>query len=303
MKKNKPKKVKNVALCFSGQVKNLELCYPYIKKNLLDHIETYDVFCYAEDDSNLKKISLLKPTKTEKIKSSEVDKIIKKELDILSKQNYKTSIFPESFRFSLRNMYQQLFKIEKSFELLEEYMEYENISYKYFIRIRFDFLPLDIFKLEDFKIRKNEVVVPKMKLPHREDLCNDMFCITKDFDSFKSYCSLYSNFRRIIQKNFSFKTNFFQKIYFSFEKNYNNFFLFIFKELNKKQKKLNKNILGLALLFTKMFYKKFKHKHEYGPDKAFFYHLKSEKKIIREKEINFVIVRSLDDGFLIFGKE
>ena len=303
MQKNKPLKVKNVALCFSGMVKNLELCYPYIKKNLLDQIGSYDIFCCAEDDSNLKKIKLLKPTKTKKIKSSEVNKIIKDELRSLNKQNYKTSIFPESFRFNLRNVYQQLYKINQSFELLEKYMEEKNISYKYFIRIRFDFLPLDVLRLEDFKIKKNEVVVPKIKIPHPEDMFNDMFYITKDFNTFKSCSSLYQNFKETVQKKLSIKTTFSQKLYFLFEKNYRSFFFFLFKKLNKKQRKLPRQILGLFLLFPNMFYREFKTKYRYGTEKVFFYYLKSKKIIIKEKKISFVIVRDLTDGLLIFGKE
>ena len=302
MRKNKLKKVKNVALCFSGMAKSLELCYPYLKKNLLDHIGSYDIFCYAEDDKDLKKVKLLNPVRIKKVKSSEVDEIIKDELRYLNKQNYKTIIFPESFRFNLRNIYQQLFKIKKSFELLEEYMDEENISYKYFIRIRFDMLPLDVFNLKNFEIKKNEVIVPKMKSYHSKDSFNDMFCITKDFDAFRSYCSLYNNFGSVVQKSISVKITFFQRLYFFFERNYNNFFLFILKELNTKQRKLPRKILGCMLLFTKMFYKEFKIKNNIcGPDKAFFYHLKSEKKIIKEEKINFIIVRSLDEGFLIFG--
>ena len=302
MQKNKPLKIKNVALCFSGQVKKLELCYPYIKKNLLDHIGSYDIFCCEEDDENLKKIKLLKPIKTKKIKSSEVDRIIEGKLKSLNKQNYKTIIYPESFSFNFRNIYQQLFKIDQSFKLLEKYMGEENISYKYFIRIRFDFFPLDGLKIEDFKIRKNEVVVPILKGIRPENEIIDMFCITSDFLAFKSYCSLYSNFRNVVQKNISIKPTFFQKLYFFFEKNYSNFFLFIFKKSNKKQNKLLRNLLGLTLLLPKMFYKDFKFKNKCNTEKAIFYHLKSENKLIRKEIINFVIVRSLTDGLLIFGK-
>ena len=303
MKNDKSQKIKDVALCFSGQVNNLELCYPYIKKNLLDHIGNYDIFCFAEDDENLNKITLLKPTKSGKIKSSEVDKIIKKETKILNKQNYKTSIFPESFRFNIRNSYQQLYKINQSFELLERYMKDENISYKYFIRIRFDVLPLDIIKLEDFKIKKNEVVVPKIKIPHSKDIFNDMICIAKDFDTFKLYCTLYNNFRRTVEKELSIKTTFLQKAYFFFEKNYRSFFFFLFKKLNKKQRKLPRYILGFAFLFPNIFYREFKSKYGYNVEKVFFYYLKSQKIAIKEKKISFVIVRNLTDGLLIFGKE
>jgi len=303
MKKNKSKRTKNVALCFSGQVKNLELCYPYIKKNLLDHIGSYDVFCCAEDDENLKKIKLLKPTKTKKIKSSEVDKIIKDEIKALHKQNYKTSIFPESFRFNLRNIYQQLYKINQSFELLEKHMEEENVNYNYFIRIRFDFLPLEVIKLEDFKIKKKEIVVPGIKISHPKDLFNDMFYITKDFDTFRSCCSLYYNFKKTIEQKLSIKLTFSQKLYFLLERNYGSFFFFLFKKLNKKQRKFPRYFLGLTLLFPNMFYKEFKAKNKYGNERVFFYYLKSEKIKIKKKKIDFIIVRSLTDGFLIFGKE
>jgi len=303
MKKNEPLKTKNVALCFSGMVKSLDLCYPYIKKNLLDHIGSHDIFCFAEDDSDFEKIKLLNPKKTKKIKSSEVDKIIKDKLNFLNKQNYKTIIYPESFRFNFRNIYQQFFKIKKSFELLENYMKTENINYNYFIRIRFDFLPLDIIKLEDFKIRENEVVVPNFKDIRPKNEVIDMFYITKDFYTFKTCCSLYNNFKRVVQENLSIKTTFYQKLYFFFEKNYIYFLFFIFKKLNKKQRKLPRNLLGWSLLFPKMFYKDFKFKNRCITEKAFFYNLKSEKKIIKQNKINFVIVRSLTDGLLIFGRE
>ena len=301
MKKNKKPTVKNVALCFSGQVKKLELCYPYIKKNLLDHFGSYDIFCFAEDDKDFKKISLLNPVKAKKIESSEVDKMIKSRIKFLNKLNYKKIIYPESFRFNFRNIYQQYFKIKKSFELLEKHMKEKNISYKYFIRIRFDFLPLDSFKLESFKMKKNEVVVPDFRGIRSKNEIFDMLYITKDFNTFKFCCSLYDNFEKIAQKEISIKTTFSQKLYFLFEKSYIYFFFFLFKKLDKKQRKFPRQLLGLFLLFPKMFYKKFKFQNETRTERIFFYHLKSGKKIIKEKKINFVIVRNLTDGLLIFG--
>ena len=300
MQKIKKSKNKNVALCFSGQVKNLELCYPYIKKNLLDHIGSYDIFCCPEDDSNLNKIKMLKPIKTKKVKSSDVDKIIKDKLKFLNKINYKNIIYSESSSFNFRNIYQQFFKMKTSFELLEKYMEEENVSYNYFIRIRFDFLPLDIINLEDFKMKNNEIVLPDNSGHKLENEVIDMFYITKDFDTFKSCSSLYNSFVNIIQENNSIKPNFSQKFYFFFEKNYNSFFFFLLKKMSKKQRKLSKNLLGFMLQFTKMFYKDFKLKKGCSTEKILFSLLKSKKKIIREKKINFVIVRNLTDGRLLF---
>ena len=52
------KKIKTAAICFFGQARMLDLCYPYIKKNLLDPIgkngKDYDIFCCVEDDEDLR---------------------------------------------------------------------------------------------------------------------------------------------------------------------------------------------------------------------------------------------------------
>ena len=122
VEKKKPV-VKQAAICFSGMVRTLDLCYPYIKRNLLDNLESYDIFCYAEDDKDFKKIKLLKPTKVRKIKSSKVDEIIKEDIKFLNKRNYIDFISPQSHRLNFRNIYQQLYKIHGVFKLLEDYMK------------------------------------------------------------------------------------------------------------------------------------------------------------------------------------
>ncbi|PIO08349.1 hypothetical protein COU59_01850 [Candidatus Pacearchaeota archaeon CG10_big_fil_rev_8_21_14_0_10_34_12] len=301
------KKLKKVALCFSGQARTLDLCYPYIKKNILDSVgergKDYDIFCCVEEDANSGKTSILKPAKIKKVKPADVDRIIKSEIGILRKQNYKTSIFPESFRFNLQKSYRQMYQINESFELLKKYIKEKNVSYQYFIRIRFDFLPLDILKLSDLKIEKNEVIIPQIKIPHRKDIINDMFCVAKDIDTFESYCSLYNNFRIVVQNQLSIKPSFVQKMYFLFEKNYRYVLLNLFDKLNKGKNEIPRYLLGIALLFPNMFYKEFKSHNKYSIEKALLCHLKSKEIKIKWKNINFVIVRNLTDGLLIFGKE
>ncbi len=303
MRKSKKSTTKNVALCFSGQVKKFELCYPYIKKNLLDNLGSYDVFCCVEDDADITKMEVLKPVKIEKVKSSYVDKILKEKLKLVNKDNYKKYIFPQSSKFNFRNVYQQLFKIKGAFNLLEGYMKENEVKYNYFIRIRFDFLPLDNIDLKKLKLDKDEIIVPRIRLRDLEPRIqiNDMFCVTKDFDTFEEYCSMYDEYIDIIKREISIKTNFIQKIYLWFEKKYDEFFLFLFNRPGKKYGKLSKNTLGLALLFTKMFYTDFKVKNRCNLEKAFFYLLKSKNKKIIEEKINFVIVRDFMDGLLIFG--
>jgi len=301
MKKNQRITKKNVALCFSGQVKKFELCYPYIKKNLLDNIGSYDVFCCAEDDADITKIEALKPVRIEKIKSSEVDKILKEKLKLLNKDNYKKYVFPQSSKFNFRNVYQQLFKIKRAFNLLERYIKENKVKYNYFIRIRFDFLPLDAIEITKYKLKKNDIVVPRIKGLDPKNQVNDMFCITPDIDTFRVYCSMYEQYPTIINKEIPLKTNFQQKMYFWLEKKYNEFFLFLFNRPGKKYGKKSKNLLGFVLLFTKMFYTDFKVRNRCNLEKAFFYLLKSRNKNIVEETINFVIVRDPMDGLLIFG--
>lgn len=298
MEKDNQSKVKNAAFCFSGLAKNFELCYPYIKKNLLDKIGTYDVFCCVEDDENADKIKILNPVKTERIKSSEVDKIIAPELKRLRRWNYRKFIFPETSGFNLRNVYQQIYKIKGAFKLLEHYMRENNISYRYFIRIRFDFLPINEINPENLDIRKGEIVAPRMETSYKDQI-NDMFCITKGFDAFRSYCSVYDNFSKIALEGLSFNPSSAQRFYFFFEKQYTSALFFLFKKLIKK--KFFKNLLGVLLLFPKKFYKPFKDRFRACLERVFFYSLKSEKKIIKEEKINFIIVRNLTDGLLILG--
>lgn len=297
--KKKKTHLKDAAICFSGQVKYFELCYPYIKKNLLENFKSYDVFCCAEDDENINKINLLNPAKVEKVKSAEVDNKIKSILKQLRRQNYVKFFFPESSRFNLRNVYQQMYKIEGAFKLLENYMAEKNVSYKYFIRIRFDFLPLDPINLSSFNITKNEIIVQNMNKGPEKDQINDMFCITSDFNTFKSYCSIYSTFPKIVLEKIPFKPSKIQKIYFFFEKKYV-YFLFFFLELFPQ--KPFRDLLGILLIFPKKFYRNFKAKFRGSMERALFHHLKEKNLRIREEKINFVILRDPMTGLFMFSR-
>ncbi len=293
----KKRSIKEAAICFSGQVKTLDLCYPYLKKNFLDNIKSYDIFCCAEDDSDIEKIDLLKPTKVIRVRSPEVDKLIKRDIDQLNKGNYKDFILPQSGRFNFRNIYQQLYKIKGVFKLLKQHMEENNVHYKYFIRIRFDFLPLNKIKMRDFNFKRNGVVTPRIRNLNPKIQVNDMFCVTRDIETFETYCSIIDHYKEVVRKNISLKTNFSKKLYLSFEKKYNSFFISLLKDKGQ----LSKNVLGFLLLLTKNIYFKFKEGARCSLEKAFFYHLKNEGKKVHDEPIDFIIVRNPMDGLLIFG--
>lgn len=300
MQKNSPQTMKNAAVCIFGMAKNFELCYPYFKKNLLDVLGSYDVFCCVEDDENASKIGILKPVRLKKIKSSDVEPLIREDVRALKRQKYIKNLFIESSRFNIRNLYQQLYKINQVFELLTEYMKEKKVGYKYFLKLRFDLLLMNKLNPEDFGIKDNEIIVPSQKMPMVSDAVNDMLCITCNFDVFRSYCSLYNNFRKIIEEQFLLKTNFLQRLYLLCEKGYSNFFFLLLGKLSKK-KKIYRNLLGAALFIPKKFYKNFKNENKCYLERILFHHLKSENKEIRKMKMDFIIVRSLDEGFLIFG--
>ncbi|HTZ42010.1 MAG TPA: hypothetical protein VMC07_02275 [Candidatus Omnitrophota bacterium] len=297
----KEPKIKNAAICFSGQLRTLELCYPYIKKNLLDLLKSYDIFCFIEGDANPERLKMLNPQAIKTVQSSDIDHLIIKDLRQLRRNNYKKFIFPETPRFNFKNMFHQFYNIKGAFTLLREHMDKENISYRYFIRIRFDFLPISEINPENFKMRENEVIVPNYCGTRPENEIVDMFYITKDFDTFKTCSLIYDNFANLLKNGFVMKFSVLQKIYFFLERNYLYFLFAVFNKINPKSNKFLKQILSILLFPPKLFFKDFKVKNETSSERILFYYLKSEKKVITEKKIDFIIVRNPGDGLLILG--
>lgn len=295
----KNKNFKDAAICFSGQVRSLELCYPYIKKNLLDNLKNYDIFCYAEDDENVNKIELLKPTKSEKVKSSKVDEIIKPKVKILRKHNYRDFIYQETSKFNFRNIFQQFFKIKGAFNLMEEHMLKNKVSYKYFIRIRFDFLPIDPINFKNLKIKENEVVVSGSGDDQKNHEINDMFCITKNFNLFKIHCSTYDCFEDIALNKIKVELSSSQKFLFLLEKTYVSMMFFLLHLSKNINSKIFQRISWKLISFPRIFYHKFKESHRSSPERILFYTLTSGNAKIKEEKINFVIVRNFMDGLLI----
>jgi len=141
---NKPR----IAFCFSWQARTLDQTYLFFQKNLYDAAKEqwfdYDVFCAVEDDEDVDKVNLLNPTKVEKIKSSDVEKIIyEKYWKNLSENILGNDYFfsPKAWHSQSQDLYsylQQLYKLWKSIEL-EKCFRYENnIKYEIVFRLRYD---------------------------------------------------------------------------------------------------------------------------------------------------------------------
>lgn len=150
-----------IAFCFSWQARTLNQTYLFFKKNFFDAAKEqwfdYDVFCAVEDDEDVDKVKLLNPTKVEKIKSSDVEKIIEKKYgDFINHEFSKKYCFMNYSPKALKNLLQQYYKIQKSFSLAKNYWEIYVITF----RLRFDTIFLN--KLNFLAIKEhidNNIVI------------------------------------------------------------------------------------------------------------------------------------------------
>jgi hypothetical protein len=282
---------KKVAFCFSGQARTLELCYPYIKENLFDPLgkngKDYDVFCCVEDDEDAKKISLLKPIRSLKITSKNLDE----EYKDLFKLNYK-KLFS---RGNMRKELNQLNKIYQSNKLRKDYQKEKKISYDWVFRARFDILPLK--KINYPSLNKKYLYTPRateIKYP----TYNDTMALGSE-KNLDIYSSLLTNFRPTYKTFFSnnFKTSL--KISFFFEKIY----LSLFETLIK----LSNNGGAPRKFFEKMimirgnFFLRPPQENCWVLENALFRHLKNKKVQNKVLEMDYGLVRKLwtDSGIIL----
>jgi hypothetical protein len=232
-------KRKTAAICFFGQARTLNLCYPYIKKNLLDPLgkngKDYDIFCCVEDDEDGYKINLLNPTKILKIKSENTEKILRKDINFLERQNYKKFISRIDSRtpHPIRNLLQLLYKKKLCYNLLEEHISEKKIEYKYFIRTRFDLLLIDKIDLSKIKILEKEIFVPLNKeITQLVQGIDDCFCVSSSLKTFRHYCNIINNLKNLMLNRHSLQLSLFAKFYFAIEKKYKSFLIKFLKGKN-----------------------------------------------------------------------
>ena len=134
---NKPR----IAFCFSWQARTLDQTYLFFQRNLFDAAKEqwfdYDVFCAVEDDEDVDKAKLLNPTKVEKIKSSEVRKIIDEKWGSFIENEYSQK-YGYSWKGTSVNILQQFYKICQSINLKNQYKNEKKISYDIVLKLRFD---------------------------------------------------------------------------------------------------------------------------------------------------------------------
>lgn len=198
-----------IAFCFSWQARTLDQTYLFFQKNLFDAAKEqwfdYDVFCAVEDDEDIDKVKLLNPTKVEKIKSSEVEKIIERK--------YWNFIRNEAFTIVyyawIKSLLQQIYKTQRSVQLIWE------TKYQLILRLRFDTLFINKFNfitiydsIKNWWIICNDVNVwhknwlfwflPRLYTTHVE--ISDLFFIGGK--NMIKFCHIFDNFEMVITSEY-----------------------------------------------------------------------------------------------------
>ena len=182
-------KTKKYAVCFSGQARSFDRCYPYIKKNVLDVLgkqgKDYDIYVCVEDDEDAHKVEeLIKPDEIKYVSVS-----LKRFSDYLEKLDYKYFIsWPLTGSLSLENqVLQQLYKLRELYGMLSS----SEVKYEKVIRLRFDFILLKPLKLKNLKGRfivypSHNITIEGLKKTIKSRSFNDFFGIM-DMETFRDY--------------------------------------------------------------------------------------------------------------------
>ena len=274
-----------IAFCFSWQARTLDQTYIFFQKNLFDAAKDqwydYDIFCVVEDDEDVDKVKLLNPTKIEKIKSSNVKKIIdNKYWYFLDNEIFKYCDFIHTWIYSVL---QQVYKVQSSIRLI-----WEN-QYDIILRLRFDIIYLNKFNFSKIKEdTKNGDIICNYSYNHTWFYFKKIISYADYEDiiyiwnnNMRTVCSnLFDDFINIITSLWSHKTNKREKFYLMLKK-----ITTISNDINKKHHIIPitlvyylKNIIWIKILLWESYYYLFfqYHKQKLKPTKI-------SKIILREK--------------------
>lgn len=297
-----PVVTKKAAICFSGQARTLDRCHEYIKRNVLDTIWDmgldYDIFCCTEDDDDAYKVDkYLHPVVQKKLRSKDIENLIKDKYWVLLERNYKDFIYPWTTRFNLVTFLQQFYKYKMVNDLKNSFAEANNIEYQYVIRMRFDTLFVDQLNFQEIEngFRARNIFVVDDTLKQAWEM-NDMFAIGDKY-TMDVYFSIFENFQEII-KLFSISPTFTQEIIFKIEILYVRCYWYILKILEyiNTPKIIIDNIFKIFWLVQWGILRKYKNQHSVYQEKLLYKILLSHGISIQKIKLNLFLVR--DNRFL-----
>lgn len=136
-----------IALCFSGQLRTFEECFPYIEDNLIkaNPQHEFDMIGYFNSDNDL----IYDELKDYPFKSLLVEPDV--ELPNLMYQDNKYTI---NYPPRSKAVFYQLYAIQNANKLRKQYEQDNNFEYDFVVRIRPDFKYLDSVDLSNLEFGK-----------------------------------------------------------------------------------------------------------------------------------------------------
>jgi len=196
--------MKRLAICVSGSLRSLEYCKDnFVKNIIIPNKENYEiiVFYYLPNDINSKKIDLLKGFN----KQIQIEDDIELKIPDCVWQGRPSSFFADNVSSGgLVGYMQQLYGIEKCYEMVKKYEKKNNMRFDVMLRTRSDVKYKNELKISNYDL--NQIILPKF---HYWDGINDRFALgTRDI--METYMQMYSNIYKITEK---YKTLYNKKIH------------------------------------------------------------------------------------------
>lgn len=211
-----------IALCFSGQPRDIDIIYPYIKQSILDKNDV-DVFVHTWwDPNNLSHNSVI-PDRVHKTFSvdaidkinnlykpkrilTEAPKVWNEKYQITEKQLTEGPSWVhdvdggvevgKKYLCSMTNS--MFYSIMMSNLLKEQYSIENNIEYDFIVRCRFDFSPHIDIDFKSIDLKDNEILCHSTGLPYA--MPHDWFAIGNKH-SMNAYCGVYYHINEIIKQS------------------------------------------------------------------------------------------------------
>ena len=176
--------VMNIAVCFSGQLRSIELTYKNINKFLNNNFEDYKIFAHIPENKKI---------------NQQFDQYFQDSLYIIEKDPYirKTKLKNSQFK-SVKNKFkslrkakiahmQQLYGIFKCNELKKEYEAKNNLVFDWVLRCRSDLMFYDS-NIDLSKMNNKYLYTPNF---HNWSGINDRFIISSS-ENMNTFADLYN---------------------------------------------------------------------------------------------------------------
>lgn len=153
-----------VAICVSGFPRIMKFTYPYLKKYILNQLDSYDIFYsgYIDNNNNILDTDILNTYSPKKYIIREYTESVKNEIWNIYGTMDVINIQPPT---NPDNLLSQHYNIWKSNDLKKEYEKENNLHYDITFRIRTDYYFYKFPTLEELET-KNAICIPSNGWDH-----------------------------------------------------------------------------------------------------------------------------------------